>query len=95
MGVVWSSLLPSSLMEREKEGWRQLEGGGGTEREAFLCKRWDLVAHWPSQSCRLAWGPSTRSGFQKGLAASGSCYFLALLIRHHTSDSPLVPWRLE
>lgn len=34
----------------------------------LLCKRWDLVADWPSQSRRLAWGPSTGSGFQEGLA---------------------------
>ena len=68
MGVVWSSFRPSSPMGREKEGWRQPEGGGGTEREAFLCKHWDPVADWPGQSHRVAWGPSTGSGFQEGLA---------------------------
>lgn len=32
MGAVWSSLLPSSPIEREKEGWGEPEGGGDRER---------------------------------------------------------------
>ena len=99
MGAVWSSILPSSPMQREKEGWRDPEGGGDTERQAvgvsFLCKRWDLVAEWPGQSHRLAWRPSTGSGFQEGPACIWELLLpgpLALLSHFRFS---LVRWRLS